>query len=108
MIIDAVSANTSPIDAALLDADGNEISANFRPIRVRGFGSIIPIGFTIEEDFEPGTYYLKVTNPPAPDSDAPESDEPPPPFRPAPYSVFFTEDAEYTELLDDCETRLAC
>ena len=105
VIIDAVTADVSLIDAALLDADGNEISANFRSIRVRGFGSFFPIGLTIDEDFEPGTYYLKVVNPLAPDPDEPEPDEPPPPFRPAPYSVFFTEDAEYTELLEDCEAQ---
>ena len=105
VIIDAVSADIALIDLALLDAAGDEISANIRPIRIRGFGSLFPIGFTIEEDFEPGTYYLKVVNPLAPDPDAPEPDEPPPPFRPSPYSVFFTEDAEYTELVENCEAE---
>ena len=98
VIIDAVSANISLIDAVLLDADGNEISANIYPVRVRGSGSLFPIGFTIEEDFELGTYYLRVTNPIGrffhPDS-----------FRPEPYSVFFLEDTEYTELVDDCESQ---
>ena len=105
VIIDAVSANIALIDLALLDAAGDEISANIRPIRIRGFGSLFPIGFTIEEDFEPGTYYLKVVNPLAPDPDEPDPDEPPPPFRPSPYSVFFTEDAEYTELVENCEAE---
>ena len=105
VIIDAVSADISLIDATLLDANGNEVSANYNLIRIRGFGSIFPLGFTIEEDFEPGTYYLKVVNPLAPDPDEPEPDEPPPPVRPAPYSVFYTEDTEYTELLKDCETQ---
>ena len=105
VIIDAVSAGIALIDLALLDAAGDEISANIRPIPIRGFGSLFPIGFTIEEDFEPGTYYLKVVNPLAPDPDAPEPDEPPPPFRPSPYSVFFTEDAEYTELVENCEAE---
>ena len=105
VIIDAVSADIFPIDGALFDADGNEISANIRLTGLRGFGSRFRIGFTIEEDFDPGTYYLKVDNPLAPDSDAPESDDPPPPFRPIPYSILFTEDTEYTELLDDCEDQ---
>ena len=115
VIIDAVSADISLIDATLLDADGNEISANYSLIRVRGFGSFFPLGFTIEEDFEPGTYYLKVVNPLAPDPEEPDTEEPdpeepdpeeaPPPFRPSPYSVFFTEDTEYTDLLDNCETQ---
>ena len=105
VIIDAVSADIFPIDGVLFDADGNEISANTRLRGLRGFGSRFRIGFTIAEDFDPGTYYLKVDNPLAPDSDAPESDDPPPPFRPIPYSIFFTEDTEYTELLDDCEDQ---
>ena len=111
VIIDAVTADISAIEAALLDADGNEISSNFTPRLIRGFrGSRVGIfwfGFAIEEDFEPGTYYLKVTNPFAPDPDEPEPEpeEPPPPFRPAPYALLFLEDTEYTELLDDCEAQ---
>ena len=113
--IEAVTADISLIDASLLDADGNEISANHRLIRLRGFGSFFPIGFTIEENFEPGTYYLKVVNPLAPDpdetepeeteSEESEPEEPPLSFRPAPYAIFFLEDTEYSEFLEDCDSQ---
>ena len=102
-IIHAVSADVTRIDAALLDAQGRELSANFARVYVRLIvgGIFAPrflVGFTIREDFEPGTYYLKVINPRGALFDS-ES------FRPEPYSVFFTEDTEYTELLDDCSAQ---
>ena len=105
MIIDARSADISPIDAVLLDADGEEISSNFAPLSLRGFGALFPIGFDIEEDFEPGTYYLKVTSPFAPEPGEEESEEPQLPFRSNPYSVLFFEDTDYIEILEDCETQ---
>ena len=106
VIIDAVSADIFPIDGALLDADGNEISANIYPLSsALGFESLSRVGFTISEDFEPGTYYIRVTTPFEPVPDDPESEDAPPPFRPIPYAVFFSEDTEYTELLDDCEAE---
>ena len=96
VIIDARSADVSPLDAVLLDADGEEISSNFASLRLRGFGAFFPIGFDIEEDFEPGTYYLKVASPFAPDPDEDEeSEEPSLPFRSNPYSVLFLEDTDY-------------
>jgi hypothetical protein len=57
VVIDTRSADISPLDAVLLDADGEEISSNFALLRLSGFGSFFPIGFEIQEDFEPGTYY---------------------------------------------------
>ncbi len=111
--IDVVTADISIVDGFLLDAEGNEISANHRLIRLRGFGSFFPIGFNIDEDFEPGTYYLKVVNPLAPEpdetepeeSDESEFEEPLFPFRPAPYAIFYLEDTEYSEFLEDCDSQ---
>ena len=106
VIIDARSAALIPLDAALLDADGNEISANIGPVALRGFGSLFPIGIEIAEDFEPGTYYLKVTSPEITSPFAPEPEEDPAPdddsSRTVSYAIFFEEDVEYTELLEDC------
>ena len=106
VIIDARSAALVPLDAALLDADGNEISANIGPVALRGFGSLFPIGIEIAEDFEPGTYYLKVTSPEITSPFAPEPEEDPAPdddsSRTVSYAIFFEEDVEYTELLEDC------
>ena len=109
VIIDARSSNLLPLDAALLDADGNEITANIDPVSLRGFGALFPIGIEIAEDFEPGTYYLKVTSPGAPSLFGPPREEvgPPPeeaPTKSVPYAIFFEEDIDYTELLEDCAT----
>lgn len=107
VIIDVTNSGFFPIDASLLDGEGEEISSNFRFIRLRSIAGIIPIGFQIAEDFEPGTYYLKVTNLFAPDPDEPETEESPPDepsleIRSVPYALFFSEDDDYTELINDC------
>ena len=106
VIIDARTSNILPLDAALLDADGNEITANIAPVALRGFGALFPIGIEIAEDFGPGTYYLKVTSPGAPSlfgpppEDDPETDDDS--SRTVSYAIFLEEDIEYTELLEDC------
>ena len=109
MVIDATTADLAAIDPALLDADGEEISANTSLIAVRGFGIPFPIGFQIRESFAPGTYYLRVAVPvlpepdePAPEDPAPEPDDEASSFRAVTYSVFFTEDTDYTEFLEEC------
>ena len=109
VIIDATTADIVPIDAALLDADGEELSENISLIALRGFGLPFPIGFQIRESFEPGTYYLRVALPvlpepeePAPEDPAPEPDDEASSIRPVTYSVFLTEDTEYTEFLEEC------
>ncbi len=109
VVIDATTADLAAIDPALLDADGEEISANTSLIAVRGFGIPFPIGFQIRESFAPGTYYLRVAVPvlpepdePAPEYPGPEPDDEASSFRPVTYSVFFTEDSDYTEFLEEC------
>ena len=105
VIIDARSANILALDAALLDADGEEITANIVQLRLRGFGALFPLGIQIAEDFEPGTYYLKVTSPGAPSLFGPPPDEAP--VKPVPYAIFFEEDDDYTELLANCAADTA-
>ena len=100
VIIDARSSNLLPLDATLLDADGNEMTANIAPVALRGFGALFPIGIEIAEDFEPGTYYLKVTSPGAPSLFGPPPEEAP--TKSVPYAIFLDEDVDYTELLEDC------
>ncbi len=95
VIIDARNSLVLPLDAVLLDAAGEEISANTYQSNLRVLGLPFPLGMEIEEDFEPGTYYLKVTNPLAPLIG--EAD-----FRAVPYAIFFEEDVEYTNLLEEC------
>ena len=105
VVIDATTADLAAIDPALLDADGEEISANTSLIAVRGFAIPLPIGFQIRESFAPGTYYLRVALPvlPEPEEPAPEPDDEASSIRPVTYSVFFTEDMEYTEFLEECD-----
>ena len=100
VIIDARTSNILPLDMALLDADGNEMTANIAPVALRGFGALFPIGIEIAEDFGPGTYYLKVTSPGALSLFGPEPEEAP--TKAVPYAIFFEEDVDYTELLEDC------
>ena len=107
VIIDAITADLAAIDAVLLDADGEEISENISFVAVRGFGLPFPIGFQIRESFEPGTYYLRVALLAGPESDEPGLEEPAPDdgassFRPVTYSVFYIEDTDYTEFLEEC------
>ena len=51
VIIDATTADIVAIDAALLDADGEELSANMYLIVYRG---LFPFGFQIRESFDAG------------------------------------------------------
>ena len=105
VIIDARTTNLLPLDAVLLDADGDELTANIGLIRLRGFGALFPIGIDMFEDFEPGTYYLKVTSPGAPSLFGPPPDEAP--VKAVPYAIFFEEDMEYTEMLANCAADTA-
>ena len=100
VIIDATTADVVAIDATVLDAAGEEISANMSLILGRVFGLPFPFGFQIRESFEPGTYYLRVALPGEPEEPAP--DEGASSFRPITYSVFYTEDTDYTEFLEEC------
>ena len=70
-----------PLHGTVLDDTGADISVN-----VRDVGS----GFEIMDDFDPGTYYIKVT---VPRSDA---------TYPVPYTIHAYEDTDYTEFIDDC------
>ena len=114
VVIDTTSVDHVPLDGTLLDADGEETSANKNFIAVRGFGIPFPIGFQMRESFEPGTYYLRVALPeiPEPEEPMPEEGEEPAPeeeeeeapsIRPLTYSIFFTEDEDYTELVEECD-----
>ena len=99
VVIDARSSILMPLDATLLDAEGEEITANIYPVVLRGFGALFPIGIEIGEDFEPGTYYLKVTDPLGPLFEEFLIEDY---YKSLPYAVFFEEDTEYIELLQGC------
>ena len=63
VVIDTTSVDHVAIDGTLLDADGEELSANKTLITLRASGLRFPIGFQMSESFEPGTYYLRVAFP---------------------------------------------
>ena len=77
-----------PLHGTVLDATGADISVNVNKV-------IGGIGFEIKDDFEPGTYYIKVT---VPSSDA---------TYPVPYTIHAYEDTDYTEFIDDCAAATA-
>ena len=80
-----------PLDSAVFDNSGTEISVNMRPQAYGGYGG----GVRIADDFGPGTYYIIVT--------APASDT----TYPVPYTIHAYEDADYTNFIDDCEAATA-
>ena len=83
----------APLNVEVLDANGAETSVNVREVFARVDGDLQSVGFSIEDDFGPGTYYLKVTTPPG---------VRPPPL---PYTVHAYEYTEYTEFIDECGAR---
>ena len=72
----------APIDGEVLDASNNEVTVNI----TGGF-----ISFVIRDDFEPGTYYIRVTTPTGVDS------------HPVPYTIHAQVDTYYTEFINNCE-----
>ena len=92
-----------PIDGDVLGSGGAEISQNVSPLYYPypielPDGSVIPgnrfpQGFRIRDDFEPGTYYIKVTAPDFVDS------------HPVPYTIHAYEDTAYTTSVDYCATE---
>ena len=77
-----------PLHGTVLDDTGADISVNVN----KGIGGI---GFEIKDDFDPGTYYIKVT---VPRSDA---------TYPVPYTIHAYEDTDHTEFIDACEAATA-
>ncbi len=87
----AKSSNFGPVDVVVFDAEGAELNVNIDPIATRVDSRLIWDGFGILDDFEPGTYYLKVITPRG--------------FtrHPVPYTILHFEDDAYTRFVEDCE-----
>ena len=83
----------APLDVEVLDAEGAEISVNIYETTARINGERQPAGFSIRDDFGPGTYYFRVTTPGGVTS------------HPVPYTIHALEDADYTEFIEGCEAR---
>ena len=88
----------APFDGDVLNSAGEAIGVNVFPIEY-DFSTASPPssrhGFLIEDDFGPGTSYIKVT---APASDTTYS---------VPYTIHAFEDTAYTGFIADCEAATA-
>ena len=103
LVVYARSTNHAPIDAAVLNSGGTEISANVYPLNVITSSGVPRHGFLIRDDFGPDrddngslTYYFKISTPAGVTS------------HPVPYTIHAYEDVRYTDFIDECEadTRL--
>ena len=81
---DAIPIET--LDVTMLDSQGAEISVNILSVFR---------GVSVKDDFEAGTYYVKVT--------APADDT----TYPVPYTIHAYEDTEYTKFIADCQAATA-
>ena len=80
----ARSASGDPVDASLYDNAGRLTDVNYR---------IWDDGFVIRDDFDPGTYYIKVLTPSFVTS------------HPVPYTIHGYEDVAYTDFISNCVTN---
>ena len=78
LAIHGQSGNRDVIHGVVLDIAGTEVSVNVRP------------GFRIEDHFEPGTYFVRVSTPVDVSS------------HPVPYTIHAYEDTAYTDFIKDC------
>ena len=102
MIIDVQSINFAPLEGALLDSEGEEISSNMYRRSLRACCVSMPIGFSIYDEFDPGTYYIRVNSPSDETlSDFEELEAP----RPTPFFIYPLKDTEHTEFIRGCEAR---
>ena len=72
-----------PLLVEVFDATNTVVTLNVRSA---------VLGFTIRDDFEPGTYYIKVTTPSGVMS------------HPVPYNIHAQEDTDYTDFINSCES----
>ena len=91
VVIYVRSGNDRPIELNVFDAMGSEIYVNGHPLIARLSSGVVWYGFRVRDDFEPGTYYIKV-------STSREAT-----FRPVPYTMLVFEDIAYSSFIEDCE-----
>ncbi len=90
LVIYAVGVNAGPVDVVVLDPEGTETTTNVYPFPDSVFG-LPRYGFWIRDDFDPGTYYVRIFTLPGVDS------------HPVPYTIHAFEDVQYTDFIDGCE-----
>ena len=96
-LIDGNSGNFlpfEPLDGPVFDNSGAEISVNVLPQELRYRFEVYRWGFRVEDAFDAGVYYIKVTTP----ADV---------SFPVPYTIHAYEDTDYGNFIDDCEAATA-
>ena len=96
-LIDGSSGNFlpfEPLDGPVLDNSGAEISVNVLPREFRYRFEVYRWGFRVEDAFDAGVYYIKVTTP----ADV---------SFPVPYTIHAYEDTDYGNFIDHCEAATA-
>ena len=83
--------NRGSVHGGVLDANGDAITANIYRLGLRTPDGTVVVGFGIWDDFEPGTYYIRITEPAGAS------------FHPVPYTVHAYEDVDYRDFTQTCE-----
>ena len=89
----ARSGISRPVDVTVFNAAGSEITVSINRIIGRLASQVFWIGFRIRDDFEAGTYYLRISSPRVSG------------FRAVPYTALIFEDTDYTKFISECETN---
>ena len=89
----ARSGNRQPIDGRMLDAGGAGFPVNIYELAYTNDDDEEPYGFVVQDDFGPGTYYVKLTAPGVSTS------------HPVPYTIHALEDTDYTDFVEDCGAK---
>ena len=89
-----------PAIIQIFDGRGREVPVNtyLRVLRSGAHGRLL-LGSTVEDDFSPGAYFVRVASP--------EGSEHFPDFEgsfPVPYTLFFYEDREYSDWVEQCSS----
>lgn len=79
------------VHGEVLDSNGDTVSVNIHPLGLRTPDGVFRVGFGIWDDFAPGTYYIRITEPTGLSS------------HPVPYTVHAYEDVDYQDFIQNCE-----
>ncbi len=93
LVISAKSGNLRPIDVVVYDEARAEVPVNVHALGTRMSSQVVWDGFRIYDDFEAGTYYVRVLTPPG------QRDYP------VPYTMFSFDDVAYSMFIEDCEAK---
>ena len=93
LILYALGVDYEPVAGQVFDSAGEEIPVNYHHLNVSRQQLRTRAGFWIEDDFDLGTYYVRVTTPAGTTS------------HPVPYTIHITEDIDYIQFLEVCGAR---